>query len=250
MYRIFMKRESMKNTIKLFDFDLTTWSFDDVITYLLTLSKRKMVTRVLTLNAQFVSMSKNNILLKKLMKESNLIVADGKSILCASKLVLNEKIHQISGLYLVKALLKKSNVSFYFFGASFDVIDKAVKRCSQQYPNSSIVGFHHGYVDGFQLQAIARDIKEKKPDFILVGMGFPKQEYIIKTCTEYCDKGVFIGVGGVFDVLSGQKKECPKWIANCGLEWFYRAWQHPKKFLTYSFIIHYLLILFREVLKR
>ena len=42
-------------------------------------------------------------------------------------------------------------------------------------------------------------------------------------------KGIFIGVGGSFDVLSGTKKRAPKLFIKLNLEWLYRIITEPKR---------------------
>jgi N-acetylglucosaminyldiphosphoundecaprenol N-acetyl-beta-D-mannosaminyltransferase len=38
-----------------------------------------------------------------------------------------------------------------------------------------------------------------------------------------------MGVGGSFDVLSGQLKRAPIWMQKMHLEWFYRLLQQPSR---------------------
>ena len=42
-------------------------------------------------------------------------------------------------------------------------------------------------------------------------------------------KGIFIGVGGSFDVISGMKKRAPDFFIEHNLEWFYRIFREPKR---------------------
>ena len=43
------------------------------------------------------------------------------------------------------------------------------------------------------------------------------------------EKGIFVGVGGSFDVLSGMKKRAPKFFIKFHLEWLYRICREPKR---------------------
>ena len=43
------------------------------------------------------------------------------------------------------------------------------------------------------------------------------------------DKGICVGVGGSFDVLSGHKKRAPEFLIKCNLEWMYRIVTQPKR---------------------
>ena len=60
-------------------------------------------------------------------------------------------------------------------------------------------------------------------------MGSPKQEnWIVDNKDKLC-ANIFQGVGGSFDVFSGNIKRAPKWMQKCGLEWFYRLLKEPKR---------------------
>ena len=61
-------------------------------------------------------------------------------------------------------------------------------------------------------------------------MGAPKQELIIKRCKEKYPTGIFIGVGGSFDVWSGEVERAPKIYQKLGLEWLYRTISQPERF--------------------
>ena len=37
------------------------------------------------------------------------------------------------------------------------------------------------------------------------------------------------GVGGSFDVMAGLTRRAPRWMQRCGLEWFYRFLQEPRR---------------------
>ena len=65
-------------------------------------------------------------------------------------------------------------------------------------------------------------IKEAKPDIILVALGIPAQEKLIYKHLKAFDKGIFVGVGGTFDVISGTKKRAPQIIQKLNIEWLYR----------------------------
>ncbi len=40
---------------------------------------------------------------------------------------------------------------------------------------------------------------------------------------------VLVGVGAAFDMLSGRKKQAPRWMREHGLEWFFRFMQEPRR---------------------
>ena len=73
------------------------------------------------------------------------------------------------------------------------------------------------------------EIVKKEPDVILVALGTPHQELLIDKYYERASKGIFLGVGGSFDVLSGMKKRAPRIFIKCNMEWLYRIVSEPKR---------------------
>ena len=71
--------------------------------------------------------------------------------------------------------------------------------------------------------------KKESPDICLVALGIPFQETIIYKHFNEFKKGIFIGVGGSFDVLSGFKKRAPKIFQKLNIEWLYRIIKEPKR---------------------
>ena len=76
---------------------------------------------------------------------------------------------------------------------------------------------------------IALEGLKQKPDIILVAWGIPAQEKLIYKHLDKFDKGIFVGVGGSFDVISGHKKRAPKIFIKLNLEWLYRIIKEPKR---------------------
>jgi len=53
-----------------------------------------------------------------------------------------------------------------------------------------------------------------------------------------------IGVGGVFDWVSGTKMKAPEWAANLGLEWILRLAQEPKRLAKRYLVDNFLFIIY------
>ncbi|MBR4011637.1 MAG: WecB/TagA/CpsF family glycosyltransferase, partial [Spirochaetaceae bacterium] len=64
----------------------------------------------------------------------------------------------------------------------------------------------------------------------LVALGSPKQEFFIQKAKKHLKNGLLIGVGGSFDVWSGEVKRAPKIYQKLGLEWLYRTISQPQRF--------------------
>ncbi|MDD2435922.1 MAG: WecB/TagA/CpsF family glycosyltransferase, partial [Bacilli bacterium] len=72
-------------------------------------------------------------------------------------------------------------------------------------------------------------IFKTNPDIVLVALGMGNQEKLIYRHLNKFKKGIFVGVGGSLDVLSGTKKRAPKIFIKLNLEWLYRICKEPKR---------------------
>jgi N-acetylglucosaminyldiphosphoundecaprenol N-acetyl-beta-D-mannosaminyltransferase len=89
-------------------------------------------------------------------------------------------------------------------------------------------------------------INEAKPDILWIGLGSPKQDYWMSLHRSLLDVPVMIGVGAAFDFIAGVKKQAPRWMQRCGLEWLFRLCCEPgrlwKRYLLGNPYFVYLLI--------
>ena len=97
----------------------------------------------------------------------------------------------------------------------------------EKYPNVNLVGTTNGYVK--DKDKIMNDIKKLNPDVVMLALGVPVQEKLIYKHIKKYTKGIFIGVGGSFDVISGMKKRAPKIFIKTNTEWLYRIAKEPKR---------------------
>ena len=66
------------------------------------------------------------------------------------------------------------------------------------------------------------------PDLVLVALGVPRQELWIHALAGR-RHGIWMGVGGSFDVWAGIKKRAPGWMSALQIEWLYRLIQEPTR---------------------
>ena len=101
-------------------------------------------------------------------------------------------------------------------------------------------------------QAVAEEIKNSGADMLFLGITSPKKELFLDKFTEYMGVPFSMGVGGTFDIVSGKTKRAPLWMQKCGLEWFYRVLQEPrrlwKRFLVTNTL--FILLVIKELFKR
>lgn len=116
----------------------------------------------------------------------------------------------------------KTDKSFYFVGGKEEVIEKTIKKLRSDYPGINILGYRNGYLSENDEEILINEIAEKKPDFVFVAMGSPKQELLM--CKMYQKhQAIYQGLGGSFDIYVGNLKRAPEWLRKRGLEGPYRV---------------------------
>lgn len=186
---------------------------------------------IITANPETLTMATfDEEISKMLLDKENSVVPDGIAIVKACQILNIPVTERIAGVDIAEYLLKEANIqkkSIYLFGAKKEVIELMLEKIKTEYPNINILGFSDGYVK--DRDKIFKEIIKLKPDVCLVALGIPHQEQLIYKYLDKFDKGIFVGVGGSFDVLSGYKKRAPKVFIKLNLEWFYRIMCEPKR---------------------
>lgn len=202
--------------------------FYSILEDLLITNKKKFI---ITVNPEIIMKSYKNIVIKEmLLNDNNILVPDGISIIKKAKqynINIKERITGVDISSKALEICNKNKKSIYLFGSKKEVLDKLIININQKYPNINIVGFSDGYVE--DKDKVMQEIISLSPDLILIALGVPNQELLINKYIEKAKKGVFIGVGGTFDVLSGCKKRAPKLFIKLNLEWLYRIICEPTR---------------------
>jgi N-acetylglucosaminyldiphosphoundecaprenol N-acetyl-beta-D-mannosaminyltransferase len=237
-------------TINLFGYPFANLSYSEVLAKIDPLLAAPQFHYFVTLNPEILLQSEQNLDLKTSILKADCIFADGIGLILGAFFLTRKKLSKITGSDLINKILAQKKYSFYFCGAKPEVIFKAVAAVKKTFPQSKILGFHHGYYSANEEEKIILEIQTLKPDFILLGLGAPKQEILLNKLKSKLNHGIGIGIGGVFDVLSGQKKRAPKFLQKLGLEWLYRGIIEPKRIKRWFFIPKFLFYLFKHLLKK
>jgi len=186
---------------------------------------------IVTANPEtFMKAEQDEVMNKMLLDKNTTIVPDGIGIVKASKIIGFNVKERIPGIDIATKLLEYGNElkkSIYLFGAKEEVIESLKEVIKKDYPNLKIVGAKNGYEK--DRDKVFKDIIKKEPDIVLVALGIPEQEKLIYKYLNEFKKGIFVGVGGSFDVISGHKKRAPKIFRKLNLEWLYRILKEPKR---------------------
>lgn len=206
-----------------------------------------------------VHLNKNKQLLPFFQK-ARFILPDGAPIILFSKLLdkpLQKRLagsdlfpliwraalhHQKEVLLIVPNEAVKSKLSNEYSSAQFyippffDATDEAVETEAQQI---------------FPL------IQQQQPDFVFLGLRYPKQEMLIKNLHEkiYATTSkmpIFFNLGASYEFYTGMKNRAPIWMQKIGLEWLHRFLSEPKRTFKRYFYddLYIFVLLLKELTKK
>ena len=185
------------------------------------------------INAGKVVKIQNDEILKESVINSDIINADGMSIVWSVRFLGYKIQERVAGIDLMENLIRlahKKKYCCFFLGAKEEVVKNVVSYYSVKYSENIIAGFRDGYFDEKDEKDIIKKITASDADFLFVAITSPKKEiFLNKYKNELKNINLIMGVGGSFDVIAGKVKRAPKYMQDIGLEWFYRFIQEPKR---------------------
>jgi N-acetylglucosaminyldiphosphoundecaprenol N-acetyl-beta-D-mannosaminyltransferase len=193
--------------------------------------------------------------LRQAVLDADLILADGQSVVWASRLLREPLPERVAGIDLFAALLERAEqrgFTVYFLGATDAVLTAMMRRVHEQFPGLRVGGYHNGYFAIEQSSDVAAAIRAVHPDLLFVGMTSPRKELFLQEWGNHVGAHVCHGVGGSFDVMAGLTRRAPDSWQRLGLEWLYRLKQEPRRlwrrYLTTN--VAFLAMLTRELVVR
>ncbi|HLM60274.1 MAG TPA: WecB/TagA/CpsF family glycosyltransferase [Pyrinomonadaceae bacterium] len=165
---------------------------------------------------------------------ADLVIPDGMPLVWMQKFQGEKKANRVRANDLMIQLCgyaEKNNLSVGFYGGKQTVIDAICERAAKDFPDLKIA---YAFSPPFRPLTeaedaeITREINEKKPDILFMGLGCPKQENWMSAHKSKLT-AVMLGVGASFDFFAGNVKESPEWLGVLGLEWLFRLTQEPRR---------------------
>lgn len=179
--------------------------------------------------AKLVNMGRDETL-RRAVLASDLIVADGMSVVWASRLLRRPLPERVAGIDLMSAILRRADDRGYrvfFLGATDAVLRAALEHVRRDYPGVVVAGARNGYFKAGEEVDVVADIRDAAPDVLFAAMSSPKKELFLARWSKELSVPVCHGVGGAFDVLAGKVKRAPQRWQRWGMEWLYRVLQEP-----------------------
>ena len=181
-------------------------------------------------NAAKVVRMRQDASLRGAVSDCTMVLADGQSVVWASRLLRAPLPERVAGIDLFLELLGQANrrgYRVYFLGAQPDVLERMMAAVTGRFPGLTVAGSRDGYFGPGEEPEIAAEIRNSGADLLFLGMSSPKKELFLSRWGQQTGVHVVHGVGGSFDILAGVTSRAPLWWQRRGLEWLYRALQEP-----------------------
>lgn len=223
-----------KKTVKLLGFNIDTFDQENGLQSAVTYAKNLIATKkggqVITINPEMIEYGLKNEEFGKILNHAELVIPDGVGVKIGLK-IKGINAQRIAGVEFSHKLIEecsKEGYSVAFVGAKPHIIEKATRNLKSEFPHLNIVYIQNGYYD--DVHKVYWGLGEKNPQLVLVALGSPKQEEFIREYRRYHPETLMVGVGGSFDVWSGEVERAPEIYQKLGLEWLYRTIKEPQRF--------------------
>jgi N-acetylglucosaminyldiphosphoundecaprenol N-acetyl-beta-D-mannosaminyltransferase len=186
---------------------------------------------VTTPNPEFIMRARSDPAFRSLLNRAALNIPDGIGLVLAARLAGDRLRQHVQGTDLVLLLAAESARSghrWFLLGGYANAAERAAAALGRQFPGLQIVGAEPGSPLPSDDAQVRQRLASAAPiDVILVAYGAPKQEHWLDRNLADLGIPVGIGVGGVFNYLSGDAPRAPVWMRRLHFEWLHRLVTQP-----------------------
>ena len=197
--------------------------------------------RIITPNIDILRRAAAEPDLRRYLDEADLTVADGMPLIWASRLggaPLPERVAGSSLIWSLSAGLGRDGRSIFVVGGTpaprgLDGATRAAARLAAVSPGLRIAGAIAPPFGFDRDEAAYADfgttVASARPDLVFVGLGFPKQEFVIDRLRRHLPAAWFVGCGAAVNFVAGDVHRAPRWMQRTGLEWAHRLGTEPRR---------------------
>ncbi len=169
-----------------------------------------------------------------------MVTPDGTPVAWCLRLMGHSRAQCVSGPRLVPKLLESAEVRGIpvgFYGGRPETLERMRSVLEVQHPALQIAYMYSPPfrpLEPEERAEVIRTIRDSGARIVLIGLGSPKQErWMLESSASFdC---TLLGVGAVFEFLSGEKVMPPEWIQKLGLTWLVRLMQEPRRLAKRNF---------------
>jgi N-acetylglucosaminyldiphosphoundecaprenol N-acetyl-beta-D-mannosaminyltransferase len=193
---------------------------------------------IVTTNAEFLLLARQSKIFHEQLHAADLSLPDSVSLRYAIAALTDSTLKNrhpgVDVLQDLARLSSQKNKRILLIGGSSGTAQATKMKFLQSHPDLQAAAIDPGHLSFDETISIAssliEQIRQADPHVVAVALGQGKQEAFIFQLKDLLPRvRIWIGVGGAFDMLSGQKKRAPRFIQKMGLEWAWRLLKEPRR---------------------
>lgn len=188
-----------------------------------------------TANLRYAMLCESDPRLSVVNRKAAFLVADGMSLVWASRQNGRPVPERVAGSDLVPALCERAagnDRSVFLLGGAPGVAAEAGRVLEERFPGLRVVGVEsppfRPMTPGEHAELVDR-IRAAAPDLMFVAFGQPKGELWLVEHYEQLGVPACAQVGASFDMLAGRVRRAPRWVQRIGMEWAWRIGTEPRR---------------------
>jgi N-acetylglucosaminyldiphosphoundecaprenol N-acetyl-beta-D-mannosaminyltransferase len=205
---------------------------DEAQRRIVALLDERRFAQVVTFGSEMAMFAHRNSSYRRVVNEADLVVPDTVGVVYAARLLGESMRERVAGVELIDRLCRtcpQHGVSIFLLGGAPGVAEAAAAELRARHPELVVAGTHDGYFSSEQTPQVIATIQRSGARLLLLGLGFPKQEFWVREHADELGPLVCMGIGGSLDVISGRLSRAPAFVRKVGLEWFYRLLREPHR---------------------
>jgi N-acetylglucosaminyldiphosphoundecaprenol N-acetyl-beta-D-mannosaminyltransferase len=229
-------------------------TYPEALDLLLHALRSRQPLVVTTPNPEFIMAARRDLAFKQVLNRSGLNIPDGVGLVLAARMRGDRLRQHVQGTDLVLLLAEQSageGHRWFLLGGWGDVSTRAAHALSMQFPGLKVVcaapGSPHAKDDALTRAMIQ---SAGQVDVLLVAYGAPRQEHWLDRNLASLGIPVGIGVGGVFNYLSGDVPRAPAWLRRLHGEWLHRLLVQPWRWRRQLALPRFALLALGEAARR
>jgi N-acetylglucosaminyldiphosphoundecaprenol N-acetyl-beta-D-mannosaminyltransferase len=225
----------MRDPFRVWDLPLAPVTRSEAVAWVADLVRARQPSYFITASTHYAMLTSQVPALRAVNERAAFLVADGKPLVWASRLLGTPLPERVAGSDLIFDLCELSareGFRVFFLGASPGVAQEAARRLEERYPGLIVAGIEcPPFREPSQEEHLnlLSSIRARSPDILFLAYGQPKGELWLAENLEALGIPVSVQIGASLDFASGRVRRAPRLLQRTGMEWAYRLSLEPRR---------------------